>query len=529
MTTKAGSAGVRWLPWCDESFEQARRHQRLVLLFSGYPTALGCAAMDEQSHADAALAGFIHEHFVPVRIDCELQPGIDRYYQIAHQLLTREGGGWPLLALLSPDTREPFFSSGYLPPRSSGGLPAYGEVLARALQFHQAQPPALQAQSMALRDALANVDDARADPATLLGDNALQAARRALEAEFDPGEGGWASTPRFAHAGRLQAVLRHWRSSADGATPDLAALYMLTLTLTRMHEGALRDPADGGFFRCCHGPGWQAPQPEKHLADNAQLLTLYCDAYRATGDVQFRAVATGIARFLLQVLRRADGLFAAAVGNTQGLRDGRVLVGANAMAIAALANAGAALADDDCSNAAEAAWRALQRQNLMARPCGPADPALLIEAALALLAQRPGATDLALAREQATVLLESFEDRERGGFFDVTLDAGVPRLRSFADDVLPSPTGLATRALLRLGLVTGEAALLQAAERSLQAAWPALLARPAWHATLLEALRDWLEPPTRVVLQPGDPAAPGLQRSLQRHYAPQLLVCWQDG
>ena len=67
-------------------------------------------------------------------------------------------------------------------------------------------------------------------------------------------------------------LLRDWHASAGDAAPDLQALYMATLTLTRMAEGGLFDQLGGGFYRYSVDERWEIPHFEKMLYDNAQLL-----------------------------------------------------------------------------------------------------------------------------------------------------------------------------------------------------------------------------------------------------------------
>ena len=44
-----------------------------------------------------------------VKVDREERPDLDKVYQIAHQVLTQRGGGWPLTMFLAPDDLTPFF------------------------------------------------------------------------------------------------------------------------------------------------------------------------------------------------------------------------------------------------------------------------------------------------------------------------------------------------------------------------------------------------------------------------------------
>ena len=67
----------------------------------------------------------------------------------------------------------------------------------------------------------------------------IAAARTALQHDFDGRYGGFGDAPKFPHPMNLEFLLRTWRASADSEQPDLQALFMATLTITRMSEGGL--------------------------------------------------------------------------------------------------------------------------------------------------------------------------------------------------------------------------------------------------------------------------------------------------
>ncbi len=137
------------------------------------------------------------------------------------------------------------------------------------------------------------------------------------------------------------------------------------------------------------------------------------------------------------------------------------------------------------------------------------DHAFLLDALLAMLQVRWNRRDLDWAIALADALLERFEDREHGGFFFTAHDAQVlpQRPKPWMDESLPSGNGVAARALLKLGHLLGETRYLDAAERTLRAAWPTLTELPHACCTLLLALDEYLDPPTHIVLHAQDDEA----------------------
>src|SRR3982751_599431 len=118
------------------------------------------------------------------------------------------------------------------------------------------------------------------------------------------------------------------------------------------------------------------------------------------------------------------------------------------------------------------------------------DHAFLLDALLAMLRVRWRRRDLDWAIALAAALLARFEDAAGGGFFFTAHDAEpLPqRPKPFMDESLPSGNGIAARTLLKLGHLIGETRYLDAAERTLRAAWSTLSEVPHACPALLLAL-----------------------------------------
>ncbi len=202
-------------------------------------------------------------------------------------------------------------------------------------------------------------------------------------------------------------------------------------------------------------------------------------------------------------------------------RDDKVITAWNALAIHGLATAGRLLGYDEPLAAAQRAADYLQAHHWRGGElCAVShagvtgiggfldDYAFLLDAQLALLAARWRDTDLAFATTLADALIARFEDGERGGFYFSTAahDTPVMRIKPYADDNLPSGNAVAVRALLELGQLLGEPRYVDTAERALRAGMTEAGRWPSAHATLMRALLDIEQPPTRVVVY-GTPAA----------------------
>ncbi|MFM9006714.1 MAG: thioredoxin domain-containing protein, partial [Flavobacteriales bacterium] len=91
------------------------------------------------------------------------------------------------------------------------------------------------------------------------------------------------------------------------------ALRHVNDTLRKMAFGGLYDQLAGGFARYSVDAEWKVPHFEKMLYDNAQLVSLYAQAYRATGDNLFKRVAEETLSFVMTEWKTPEGLYYSAL------------------------------------------------------------------------------------------------------------------------------------------------------------------------------------------------------------------------
>ncbi len=299
---------VEWYPWGEAALQRAQREGKPILLSIGYSACHWCHVMAHESFDNPAIAAVMNQHFINIKVDREERPDLDKIYQLAQQVLTQHAGGWPLTMFLSHLTHQPFFGGTYFPPQARHGLPGFGELLLRVARYYDEHQTDIEQQHEALQSVFA---DLQPEPHTQgeLHAGPLQQARAELEQRFDTQFGGFGTAPKFPQARALDLLLRQWRSSSSHEQPDLHALYMCALTLTRMAEGGVYDQLGGGFFRYSVDQYWMIPHFEKMLYDNAELLRVYAQAAVATGDPLFRRITRDMANWLLRDMRSPQGAF----------------------------------------------------------------------------------------------------------------------------------------------------------------------------------------------------------------------------
>jgi len=299
---------VDWYPWGEAALLRAREDDKPILLSIGYSACHWCHVMAHESFEDPATAALMNAEFVNIKVDREERPDLDKIYQIAQQMLTHSSGGWPLTMFLDPAEQQPFFGGTYFPKEPRYGMPAFSDLLKRVAEYYRGHRAEILAQKSQLKMAFAAIEPA-APTAGTLSDTPLHEARAALGRSFDSNYGGFTQAPKFPHAGSIERCLRHWYATSGETSPDLEALYMASLTLTRMAEGGIYDQLGGGFARYSVDAQWMIPHFEKMLYDNAQLLCEYARAAHATGESLFARIAGETADWVLRDMRARDGGF----------------------------------------------------------------------------------------------------------------------------------------------------------------------------------------------------------------------------
>ncbi len=263
--------------------------------------------MAHESFEDEAVAAYLSEHFVSVKVDREERPDVDAVYMEAVQAATGQGG-WPMTVFLTPDG-EPFYFGTYFPPEPRHGMPSFRQVLEgvaaawRDRRGEVGQVAGRIAADLAERGSILGAGR----PAAPTEDD-LHQALLGLSREFDEKRGGFGGAPKFPPSMVLEFLLRHHaRTGSD------AALEMAERTCDAMARGGIHDQLAGGFSRYSVDAHWTVPHFEKMLYDNALLLRAYLHLWRATGSQQAHRVALDTAGFLLAELRTAEGGFASAL------------------------------------------------------------------------------------------------------------------------------------------------------------------------------------------------------------------------
>jgi uncharacterized protein YyaL (SSP411 family) len=310
---------VDWYPWSAEALERARHEDKPILVSIGYSACHWCHVMEHESFEDEEVARVMNEHFVCIKVDREERPDLDKIYQTAHQILAQRPGGWPLNMFLTPDDQMPFFGGTYFPKTPKYGMPAFTDLLRHVAEVYTKKRDAIHEQNASLRDIFSRLQPEGPAPGVHIGPEALDQAHAELQRQFDARYGGFGQAPKFPHPTSIELCLHRWARSGHDGAEDREALGMARDTLAAMANGGLYDQIGGGFCRYSVDERWEIPHFEKMLYDNAQLLGLYADAWRATGESRFRRVAVETAEWVMREMQSpAGGYYSALDADSEG-------------------------------------------------------------------------------------------------------------------------------------------------------------------------------------------------------------------
>ncbi len=293
---------VDWHAWGEEAFAKARSENKPIFLSIGYSTCHWCHVMERESFESEELAAYLNAHFVSIKVDREERPDVDKIYMTAVQAMG-EGGGWPLNVFLTPELK-PFYGGTYFPPEPRYGRPSFHQLLEHITRLWETRGKDILQSAAQMHKQLENLTAAEPAGDLLLGPAVVKAAAKRFKNEYDSRHGGFGGAPKFPRPTQPSLLLNYGVKNKDQD-----AVRMVLHTCERMAAGGMYDQLGGGFARYSVDAEWLVPHFEKMLYDNAQLVHLYLDAYLASHDPQYAAVARDILKYVLRDMTHPGGGF----------------------------------------------------------------------------------------------------------------------------------------------------------------------------------------------------------------------------
>jgi uncharacterized protein YyaL (SSP411 family) len=282
---------INWYYWNEESLLRSKKENKAIFLFIGSSTSHWSEVMEEKSFLDQNVIKLLNEHFIPILVDKNERPDIERYYQKVYLLMNRQSAGSPLTLFLTKDL-EPFYAASYIPQQDVDaqlGLEALLRIISKkystdnktlvekgkeVLTYVNPQEQSIQATK--LTESIRNTIEVH--------------AQNLIEKEF----GGFSKAPKFSNVSTLELLLDCYTLNHD-----IQTLNIVTLTLNQMSKGGFFDLKNGGFYSYSEDEAWSKPSKMKTSYDNALLAQLYLKAYHITGDTHYKDIAFKTLDFLL--------------------------------------------------------------------------------------------------------------------------------------------------------------------------------------------------------------------------------------
>jgi len=288
---------VNWYPWGNEAFDKAKAENKLIIISIGYAACHWCHVMEHESFEDTSVAQVMNDFYVSVKVDREERPDVDQIYMDAAYMITGRGG-WPLNVIALPDSR-PVYAGTYFRKNDWTKLLLYFKDL------YQKEPETFDLEAGKLTSAIKEMKIPGVEEnISSFTKQELDESVNKIISLIDFENGGTKGAPKFPMPNIYEFLLNY-----NFHTGNQKSLEALTITLDKMAAGGIYDHIGGGFARYSTDDIWKVPHFEKMLYDNGQLVSLYSNTFKVTGDKLYKNIVYETLKFIERELTDKSGGF----------------------------------------------------------------------------------------------------------------------------------------------------------------------------------------------------------------------------
>ena len=269
---------IYWKAWNEKTLQHAKENNTLIIISIGYAACHWCHVMEHESFEDESVASVMNNSYTSIKVDREERPDVDAIYMKAIQIMSGQGG-WPLNVVCLPDGR-PVWGGTYFRKEE------WTNALEQLQSLFETNPQKMIEYAEKLHEGIQLIGlIQKSNSNVIFTEIQAQELLKKWQKSFDLEYGGYARAPKFMMPTNLEFLQRFGYQNKNKSI-----LEYVDNTLTKMAWGGLFDTVEGGFSRYSVDVKWHIPHFEKMLYDNAQLLSVYANAYKRTLNELYKEV-----------------------------------------------------------------------------------------------------------------------------------------------------------------------------------------------------------------------------------------------
>ena len=305
---------IHWQRWSEDLYSAFNSDEKLLIVSIGYSSCHWCHVMEKETFEDQEVANYVNKKFINIKVDREENPEIDNIYMTATQMMTGHGG-WPLNVICLPDGR-PVYGGTY--HTNSQWI----EVLKKIQKLYENDKIQLDTFAEKVEKGIQKVNRFEyTKQIPPFETEMLQNEMVYWSKNWDTINGGEQQNQKFITPVKLNYIQQYQHLNND---PKISTYFKRTLE--NIANSGIVDHLKGGFYRYTVDPEWKFPHFEKMLYDNAQLMTLYSNAYKEFKNPLFKSTVYQTFYFLKKRMRNTKGAFYAAIDADNNQGEGRYYV-----------------------------------------------------------------------------------------------------------------------------------------------------------------------------------------------------------
>ncbi|WP_107668104.1 thioredoxin domain-containing protein [Cyanothece sp. BG0011] len=299
---------IDWWYWCEEALEIAKNENKPIFLSIGYSSCHWCTVMEGEAFSNPAIATYLNDHFLPIKVDREERPDLDSIYMSSLQMMGIQGG-WPLNIFLTPGDLVPFYGGTYFPVEPRYGRPGFLQVLQSIRRFYDVEKEKLNGFK---QEILKGLQQSATLPMSEIDVNNPQLIYRGVDVntkiiQVTAEDFGRPCFPMIPYSNLALEGTRFLFGEPKERE---------TLVIQRGQDlalGGIFDHVGGGFHRYTVDSTWTVPHFEKMLYDNGQIVEYLANLWsKGQQEPAFeRAIALTV-QWLQREMTAPEGYFYAA-------------------------------------------------------------------------------------------------------------------------------------------------------------------------------------------------------------------------